>query len=62
MLDDPLSAVDAGVAKKIYSSIIRGVLREKTVILATHLTQYTKDSDNIIVLKDGRIVESDSKL
>ena len=36
LLDDPLSAVDPPVAKKIFSQCIRGYLKEKAVLLVTH--------------------------
>ena len=36
LLDDPLSAVDPEVANKIFSDCIRGVLKDKVVVLVTH--------------------------
>lgn len=36
ILDDPLSAVDAKVAQKIFSDCIRGYLGNKATILVTH--------------------------
>lgn len=56
-LDDPLSAVDAHVGKAIFENCIRDQLRDKTRVLVTHQLQYLADVDQIIVLKDGRIVE-----
>jgi ABC-type iron transport system FetAB ATPase subunit len=38
LLDDPLSAVDAHVGKKLLRSCIGGLLRNKTRVLATHQT------------------------
>jgi ATP-binding cassette subfamily C (CFTR/MRP) protein 4 len=40
LLDDPISAVDAKVARKIYDNVIRGLLRDKTVLMSTHQIQY----------------------
>jgi len=36
LLDDPLSAVDAKVARRIYQECLNGLLKGKTVILVTH--------------------------
>ena len=58
ILDDPLSLSDAHVAKDVFKRCIRGVLRDKAVLLVTHQLQFTEFADNILVMKDGRIVES----
>ena len=58
ILDDPLSALDAHVAKDVFKRCIRGVLRDSAVLLVTHQLQFTEFADNIIVMKDGRVVES----
>ena len=55
LLDDPLSAVDTKVAKDLFKKAIRGVLRDKTVILATHQVHFAREADKIIVLEDGKI-------
>lgn len=36
LLDDPLSAVDARVARHIFSKCIKGKLSGKTILLVTH--------------------------
>ena len=36
LLDDPLSAVDPPVARKLFSECIRGYLKDKAVLLVTH--------------------------
>jgi len=58
ILDDPLSALDAHVAKDVFKRCIRGVLRNSAVLLVTHQLQFTEFADNILVMKDGRVVES----
>lgn len=61
LLDDPLSALDANVGRAIFRNCIRGeTLRNKTRLLVTHHLQFCRDVDHIIVLKEGRIVESGS--
>ncbi|XP_057310387.1 ATP-binding cassette sub-family C member 4-like [Hydractinia symbiolongicarpus] len=52
LLDDPLSAVDAKVGKYIFEKCIRGLLRNKVVILATHQIQYLQHATNIVCLKE----------
>ena len=53
LLDDPLSAVDPHVAKKLFSLCIRGLLREKAVALVTHQVSFLKGVDEILVLEEG---------
>lgn len=60
LFDDPLSAVDAHVGAHIFDQAIQGMLREKTVILATHALQYLSRADSVVVMEHGRIVEHDS--
>ncbi|XP_067225112.1 ATP-binding cassette sub-family C member 3 isoform X5 [Chanodichthys erythropterus] len=62
LLDDPLSAVDAHVAKHIFDKVIgpEGVLKGKTRILVTHGISFLPQVDNILVLVDGRVSEMGS--
>lgn len=55
LFDDPLSAVDAEVGKRIFEDCLKTYLRGKTIILVTHQIQYTKFVDHIICLNEGRI-------
>jgi len=55
LLDDPLSAVDAKVAKSIYTEAISGLLQYKTVILVTHQVHFVRDVQNIIVMEHGKV-------
>ena len=58
LLDDPLSAVDAHVAKHIYEKCICDFLASKTRVLCTHHIKYLQNTDLVIVLDNGRIVTS----
>ncbi|KAJ8283939.1 hypothetical protein COCON_G00027890 [Conger conger] len=62
LLDDPLSAVDAHVAKHIFDNVIgpAGALRGKTRILVTHGISFLPQVDNIMVMADGRVSEMGS--
>ena len=57
ILDDSLSAVDTQTEEKILSRL-RGVMRGRTTILIAHRTSTVRDADQIVVLKDGAIIES----
>uniref|UniRef100_T1JAN3 ABC-type xenobiotic transporter n=1 Tax=Strigamia maritima TaxID=126957 RepID=T1JAN3_STRMM len=57
LLDDPLSAMDAHVAKHIFNKCIRQLLLGKTVVLCTHQVSYLQDADWIIVMKTGTILK-----
>ena len=56
-LDDPLSALDAGVGKSLFFDAIVGALSDKTRILVTHALHFLSYVDNIILMEDGQIVE-----
>ncbi|XP_033209998.1 probable multidrug resistance-associated protein lethal(2)03659 isoform X2 [Belonocnema kinseyi] len=55
LFDDPLSAVDAHVGKRMFEDCIDRYLRNRTRILVTHQLQYLRNVDHIVVLKDGII-------
>ncbi|XP_075676248.1 multidrug resistance-associated protein 1-like isoform X2 [Dermatophagoides pteronyssinus] len=59
ILDDPLSAVDANVGDKLFQNVIgnKGILCNKTRILATHRAMILPEVDEIIVMKNGEISE-----
>lgn len=59
MLDDPLSAVDPHVAKALFNNAILGLkAKGKTVLLATHAIHVLPQTDRIITMLDGEIVEA----
>lgn len=59
LLDDPLSAVDAHVAKHIFDQVIgpKGLLAGKTRVLVTHNLSFLPQMDMIIVLANGQVSE-----
>ncbi|XP_078100789.1 ATP-binding cassette sub-family C member 12-like [Sander vitreus] len=60
LLDDPLSAVDAHVGKHIFEQCIKKELLGKSIILVTHQLQYLEFCDEVLVLKDGAVLETGS--
>lgn len=58
LLDDPLSAVDPKVAKKIFFSAILhlGVEKGKCVVLVTHQHQFVGRADKCIFMEKGRVL------
>ena len=56
ILDDSLSAVDTQTEERILTRL-RGVMEGRTTILISHRTSTVQDADQIVVLRDGRIIE-----
>ena len=56
ILDDALSSVDTGTEEKILQEL-SGVLAGRTTILISHRVSTVQNADEIIVLRDGEIVE-----
>ena len=56
LLDDPLSAVDTKVGKRLFESCILGHLSCDIRLLVTHQLQYLKDVDRVVVMKNGSII------
>jgi ATP-binding cassette subfamily C (CFTR/MRP) protein 4 len=57
LLDDPLSAVDAHVARQIFDKCILDHLQNNCVVLVTHQTQYLQSVDRIYLLDSGMIAD-----
>eukprot|EP00301_Raphidiophrys_heterophryoidea_P005475 c12292_g1_i1.p1 GENE.c12292_g1_i1~~c12292_g1_i1.p1 ORF type:complete len:1600 (+),score=427.88 c12292_g1_i1:315-4802(+) len=55
ILDDPLSALDAKVGRRIFEKCVRGVLDGKTRIMATNQIHFLPQCDHVIFLQKGRI-------
>ncbi|CAO3631065.1 unnamed protein product [Cunninghamella blakesleeana] len=62
LLDDPLSAVDAHVGKRLFENVIgpNGLLKTKARILVTHVIGFMPFVDRIVILQDGKIVASET--
>jgi ATP-binding cassette, subfamily B, multidrug efflux pump len=56
ILDDSLSAVDTQTEERILTRL-RSVMEGRTTILISHRTSTVQDADQIVVLRDGRIIE-----
>ncbi len=50
LMDDPISALDANVKKKIFKNVFIGKLRDKTRVLVTHAVDFLHLVDRIIVI------------
>ncbi|WAQ87113.1 hypothetical protein PtA15_8A14 [Puccinia triticina] len=59
LLDDPLSSVDAHVARHLFDKVIgpTGLLRNKARILCTNAIPFCQQADELIMVRDGKIVE-----
>ena len=55
LLDDPISALDANVGKKIMKDCIINYLKGKTRIVVTHALHYLNYFEKIIYIKEGTI-------
>ena len=51
LLDDPISALDANVKKKIFQNVFLNELKDKTIILVTHAVDFLHLVDRIVVFK-----------
>ena len=56
ILDDSLSSVDTQTEEKILGRL-RGVMQGRTTILIAHRTSTVREADQIVVLKDGELIE-----
>lgn len=59
LLDDPLSAVDAGREEEILGELGR-FYGDRTVLIVSHRLSAFRDCNRVLVLKDGRIAEAGS--
>ena len=54
-MDDPISALDASVRKKIIMNLIMNHLKSKTRVLVTHAIDFIHLADKVILMEKGRI-------
>lgn len=59
-MDDPISALDANVKKKVFKDVFNGMLKGKTRILVTHAIDFLEHVDWIIIMEKGRITDMGS--
>ncbi|CAI9089674.1 OLC1v1024292C1 [Oldenlandia corymbosa var. corymbosa] len=57
IFDDPLSALDADVARQVFNKCIKEELQEKTRVLVTNQLHFLPQVDKIILVSEGRIKE-----
>ncbi|KJE97611.1 ABC transporter ABCC2 [Capsaspora owczarzaki ATCC 30864] len=55
LLDSPLSAVDHHTCTHIFEHCIKGMLRDKTVVLVTHQLHLLPQCDLILACKEGQV-------
>ncbi|KAL0390878.1 UNVERIFIED_CONTAM: ABC transporter C family member 5 [Sesamum calycinum] len=58
LLDDPFSAVDAHTGSELFKEYIMTALATKTIVFVTHQVEFLPAADLILVLKEGRIIQS----
>ncbi|KAJ3039965.1 Multidrug resistance-associated protein 4 [Rhizophlyctis rosea] len=56
LLDDPLSAVDTRVGRRLFQNCIQTLLKDCTVVLVTHQLQYVRECDRVVLLEGGKCV------
>lgn len=56
IMDDPISALDINVGKFIMEETIKGYLKDKTRVIATHAIAYLKYFDYIYIIDEGKII------
>lgn len=60
VLDDFFSSLDSRVAKSIFTEVIDGALKEKTVIFVTRLLYLLTDNNMVALINDGQITAVDN--
>ena len=60
LFDDPLSSVDVSLAKHIFFHCIKDGLKDKTIFFITHQNEFLQATDQVILMKEGRIDKCDT--
>ncbi|KAK7199134.1 pentamidine resistance protein 1 [Novymonas esmeraldas] len=60
VLDDPLSALDAHVGRRVMDEVVLRALAGKTRVLVTHQLQVLPHADQVVVVREGRAVYAGS--
>ena len=60
LFDDPLSAVDVKVGRRIFRKCIKEFLKDKLILIVTHQIQYVMEADRVLILNKGRLEMSGS--
>ena len=55
LVDDCLSALDAEVGRKIFYEVFKKALNGKTVIMVTHASIFLPDTDEVLLMKNGKL-------
>ena len=55
VMDDPISALDADVRKKVFNDVFVGLMKDKTRILVTHAVDFIHLADHIIIMQNGKV-------
>ena len=50
VMDDPISALDADVRKKVFTDVFVGLMKDKTRVLVTHAVDFIHLADHIIIM------------
>ncbi|CAG9862959.1 unnamed protein product [Phyllotreta striolata] len=53
LIDDALTALDPKVQEHIFTYCIRGLLKDKCVVLVTHNTKHIQHANKVVILRDG---------
>jgi ABC-type multidrug transport system fused ATPase/permease subunit len=62
LFDDILSSLDVHVAEAISKKLIKDFLKEKTILFASSHYSLISTADNILYVKDGKIIDDPSEM